>query len=147
MTEPLPSGPREQARLGPLRWLVYLGINCANAFFIGIAEAFSIGANRAPISWTTYTILLGLAIWALLGLRHVRGKMARIAASDPSRAERIKHSRYILLMTMGTSITLYGFMARFFGGTLLHALPFYVLGALLVVTAPPNRTESASPLI
>ena len=147
MTEPLPTDSREQPQSVRLRWIVYVGMLCGIAFCIGIVELLPIGARNGPITWTTYSILWGLAVWAIVGARQGLRQMLRIATSDPSCAEKMQHNRFMLLMKIGTSVVLYGVVARLLGGNALHALPFYFTGTLLVATAPPNHAEISNPLI
>jgi len=102
--------------------------------FIFFAEVL-LNVERAPIRMSTYAIFVGLAAWGLLGVQYVRRKSLRRLSSEPERAAEFRRLRYLLLLIMAESTVLWGVCARVLGATRSQVVPFYLVGAAIILLA------------
>lgn len=127
--------PASQADLpAPVKWVLCLSFCFAMGIFIFFAEVL-LNVERAPIRMSTYAIFVGLAAWGLLGVQYVRRKSLRRLSSEPERAAEFRRLRYLLLLIMAESTVLWGVCARVLGATRSQVVPFYLVGAAIILLA------------
>ncbi len=146
---PLGSAGGPRVSLGPrLRMLrVVFGSLCAAGFwYVYVAERFSRPhpSPKASLYWG----IVGVAAAESLIVLFVRQRWVRaseaLLLSQPENLEVLGRwlRGYIWGWALSLSIMLYGLCLRFMGATLSQAVPFYVVGALLLLLNPPRHPES-----
>jgi len=137
LTEP---GQAVSIRTLLIVWRVLL---IATVLFVWVAEKST--PIKTSIDPRLYAAICIVAVSDIGFMFFMQRRWQTVNSSSPADATKLRRIYASQLMLLGCSlaVVLYGLVVRFLGATLTQALPFYVIGSLLLVYFKPRQMDAA----